>query len=470
MVGFALWLLNGVVLPLSLIFVLVCIFGALRSRLASKTVPCVLVLGDLGRSPRMQYHVLSLVNMFGAVSVVAYSGSKPVADIVCNKHINFVPLTEPPRLAPGLPRALFLLYAPLKAAFQAVQLLVVLLFKVPAPSHLLVQNPPSIPAFPIAALVAALTGTVWIIDWHNYGYSILALKAGNSSPLVRVSKWIEATFGRLGSKHLCVTDAMSQDLAQNWGICDAVPLHDRPPKYFAPISLAETHDLMLRLEQEYSDKLQAFRTFFSVQQNETLLTTQAANGIEAREKRPALLVSGTSWTPDEDFGLLLDALRRYESEYTEQLPKLLVFITGKGPLKAFYEQEIARAGFHHVCVITAWLAIEDYPRLLASCDLGVSLHTSSSGLDLPMKVVDMFGCGLPACALSFKCIGELVQDGVNGCLFNTADELCDQLKKIFSGFPKCKQLDVMSQGALAFRRHGWDENWQSKAQPLFLSK
>ena len=36
-----------------------------------------------------------------------------------------------------------------------------------------------------------------------------------------------------------------------------------------------------------------------------------------------------------------------------------------------------------------WLSAEEYCLLLGSCDLGVSLHWSSSQLDLPMKVLEL---------------------------------------------------------------------------------
>jgi hypothetical protein len=39
-------------------------------------------------------------------------------------------------------------------------------------------------------------------------------------------------------------------------------------------------------------------------------------------------------------------------------------MTGKGPLKAFYEQKIETLKLQHVQIVTVWLRAEDYPVLI----------------------------------------------------------------------------------------------------------
>jgi len=101
-----------------------------------------------------------------------------------------------------------------------------------------------------------------------------------------------------------------------------------------------------------------------------------------RHERPALLITSTSWTPDEDFSMLLDALRIYEVKARSQatkgkgsmkkvLPKVLMFVTGKGPLRAHYMRELQRIKeeeqWEWVRCMSLWLEPDDYPRLLGMC-------------------------------------------------------------------------------------------------------
>jgi len=74
----------------------------------------------------------------------------------------------------------------------------------------------------------------------------------------------------------------------------------------------------------------------------------------------------------------------------------------EGPLRGHWERKMASLRLQRVALRTLWLEPGDYPRILGSADLGVSLQHSSSGWTCPWKVVDMFGCSLPVCALAYS--------------------------------------------------------------------
>jgi beta-1,4-mannosyltransferase len=50
----------------------------------------------------------------------------------------------------------------------------------------------------------------------------------------------------------------------------------------------------------------------------------------------------------------------------------------------------------------------------------------------------MFGCGLPVLAKRFAAIDELVEDNVNGMLFDSAAELSSKIVLIAEGHPRNK--------------------------------
>ncbi|CAN1342392.1 UDP-glycosyltransferase TURAN [Linum perenne] len=325
---------------------------------------CVVVLGDIGRSPRMQYHALSLANQANfEVDIVGYGGSIPHAALVENHSIHVYRMK--PILLQGLPKVLKPLVLLLKPLIQLVMLLWYLCIKIERPDIFLVQNPPSVP-------------------------TLMAVK------------WL---FCRL-----------DKSISHPPGIRDCVSFES---------SVLKDKGL-----------------------NESLFATVAEGHIIPKPNRPALVVSSTSWTPDEDFGILLEAAVMYDRRITAILneddnvdvdvlweemsrgkeiiyPRLLFVITGKGPEKEKYEEKIKRLRLKRVAFRTMWLSAEDYPLLLGSADLGVCLHTSSSGLDLPMKM-------------------------------------------LFEGFPgKCNTLASLRDGAMeAAGSSRWVSEWEEHAKPV----
>ncbi len=93
----------------------------------------------------------------------------------------------------------------------------------------------------------------------------------------------------------------------------------------------------------------------------------------------------------------------------------------------------------------------------------------------------MFGCGLPVCALSYACIGELVSHEHNGLLFESSYQLAQQLLDCFRGFsggPAGKEgrrseagggsslLVQLQRGVAGASMARWDDTWRKTVLPV----
>jgi len=412
----------------------------------------------------MQYHAKSFADENFKVTMVGFHGVPPIESLQNNSNVTFVYLSPPPCKPAFMPGFVYYIF---KAVLQWLQVFVTLLVRVDKCQQFLVQNPPAIPTLSVVWVVALLKGSQFYIDWHNYAYTILSLNLPKDHFLVRFSKWYEGVFGQLAHRHFCVTEAMKNDLFSKWDV-KAEVLYDRPPERFKETTLEEKHKLFNKLSKEYP--VFAGKQGRDGDKNSTTFTEYNTddNVAIALERRPALVVSSTSWTEDEDFSILLDALTKYELSRSEDntLPDIVCVITGKGPQKAYYLELIAKMDFSHVRVVTPWLESEDYPLVIGSADLGICLHTSSSGLDLPMKVVDMFGCGVPVCAVHFSCLHELVKHQVNGTVFQTPQQLHEQMVELLTDFPHgCRKLRTYRENLSSFQANRWHTNWSNVVLP-----
>ena len=444
----------------------------------------VAVLGDLGRSPRMQYHAQSLLEGGHTVSLIGYEGEDLVPALQRytgdRLHVIRVRVPAPEVLRKILP--IYLLWRIFSLTLWLSWAFFVSVKRKPSVDCLVLQNPPAAPLLVVAYVYCRTMGFLHckrpglVIDWHNLGYSMLT-----PGPFRKIAHAYEKAMAPLADGHLTVTKAMKTFLQENMDIADnqnIKVLYDCPPAMFRMLAIHEQHKIMQKLDEDFCAACP--RSWYDSKDSEAQTMFTECYGkthYRPRSGRPALIVSSTSWTPDEDFGILLQALEALDKRIHDEGSSLKVvcMVTGKGPQKLHYLKKMSKLTLQNVAIQTTWLDPADYPKLLACADLGVSLHTSTSGMDLPMKVLDMFGCEVPVCAVKFECLSELVQDDVNGRIFESSQQLSELLWEQLS--PLTDQPDA---GNHAFGvldgyskqlqgRRLWSENWNANALPVITN-
>jgi beta-1,4-mannosyltransferase len=144
----------------------------------------VLVFGDVGRSPRMQNHALLLADYYD-VNLVGDNESKVYPEIQENKNISMVDLSSK-TISLAKKTNIFVFYLLVRIIVQTFSLLWTFLVKLRGLKFVVVQNPPSIPVLAVLWFASLLKGFEVVVDFHNYGHTILALKV-RSTPVLKIA-------------------------------------------------------------------------------------------------------------------------------------------------------------------------------------------------------------------------------------------------------------------------------------------
>lgn len=377
----------------------------------------------------MQYHALALAVNDVHVDLIGEDGA-PLPAWLHHPRITVHRLRARRGIAGVLGSAL--------ALFAALR-------RITRPDVIVAQTPPAIPTIVVAWAAARLRRSRLILDWHNLGWTLLASRDGGTPLQARLARAIERASAPFGDAHLAVSSALAQHLQSRWGLREVRVVRDRPGESFRHTAAMES----LRPRVLELAKLPP-------------------------EARPAIVISPTSWTQDEALDLVIPAADALEARWRDRGPGagLVIVISGQGPGRAAFEQRLSARTARRVHIVTMWVSGDEYPALVASADAGLSLHRSSSGLDLPMKICDLFGASLPVCAFDYGAtLRELITPDTNSLLFTGASELAAGLNALFETWPVPTSVwQRLRTGASAVAAGPtWVQGWHEEARAVILS-
>lgn len=376
----------------------------------------VVVLGDLARSPRMLLHAESLRRMDCDVELAGFGGTALPPGVADDAQIRIIPIAAFEAIRSPLPvirvMAALLRQLLLAAASTAA------LARAARPDLILLQNPPAFPALPLLLCFNLFWRATLVIDWHNTTEAMFRLRLGGAGRgLTRLVATIETWLARFADAHLAASHALAALLRDR--AITAKPMPDRAAAAFVP-------------------------------------RARAAN-------RVATVVAPTSWGADEDFSILLETARLCEDA---GIP-VEFLVTGRGERRAQFERTARSLALRTVTIRTAWFEAADYPRALASADIGLSLHRPASGADLPMKVPEMLACGVPVCALDTgPALRETMRHGEHGFFFSEARELAAILQSFCAAWPDAPELERLRASLRASSPPRWHDEWDHRVRPL----
>ena len=249
------------------------------------------------------------------------------------------------------------------------------------------------------------------------------------------------------------------------------------------------------------------KSSFSISKHEELV--QKYWDILSKSIRESfILIMSCSWSCDDDleffYAMLEIIFRKSNHEESDPSANIHFIVTGTGPshhrflqklrnsriteLEAIQEESNSPSEDSSSCTVhyrsqaltsIYFHSYDGYLEALSRSHIGISLHRSSSMLDLPMKVVEYSSCGVPSIALDYPGMEEGMQylneeDNQRykiGWTSHTPQEMAGQIQQCAASH--ASKYDVFySDIAENVRRmhvtpsNSWEEKWDALIAPI----
>jgi beta-1,4-mannosyltransferase len=352
----------------------------------------IFTLSDWDYSPRMRNWLSWLEDGGYKVKICSYSNLK--ADCEDSYKIRELPSLPVPRTVGLFIRAIYSLLSTLPIIWWCLW------------SDLVITSvPPISPILPFCILAGVVNRRLKIVmDWHNLPSSILEFSSKQKSTVFRLFETWIPRFGifLLGNRfiNVAVTKSLA-DHIRGSGSSNCLVIKDRPLSFTEKASKYGIPSL----------------------------------SIDA-DARVFKIVTSTSYSPEEPFDDILNALNIIDDASPREIALIVTGKSNNGK-EASLKKRYQAMSLKNSRLYQTWLdSREEYEDLLRTCDLGLSLHKSTSGLDFPMKIIDMKSVSLPVCSTLYQ---ETCDNDYVDFTYSDATELAEIIKKHMSKLLPCKK-------------------------------
>ncbi len=134
-----------------------------------------------------------------------------------------------------------------------------------------------------------------------------------------------------------------------------------------------------------------------------------------------------------------------------------LLLVGDGPVRPDLEKMIKVLNLKENVTITGTVLHEEVPAYLSSMDIGTMPNSNNYGS--PMKIFEYMAVGLPVVSANYAPIAEIIEDGVNGLLFQPGDskKMSDLIINLFDDNQLRKRIGENAR-RYVFNNHTWGNN------------